>query len=299
MAERETQPGLGELFTEERSAEVVCASLAGSSDPRLRQVLESLVRHLHDFVKDVGLTEREWAEAIAFLTDTGHKCDETRQEFILLSDVLGVSMLVETINHRAVGQTTESTVTGPFHVVASPPRELGADISRPGSGEPCLVTGQVTGPQGQPVPGALVDVWQADAEGFYDVQRTDTTPETNLRGLFTTDADGRFWFRTIVPRYYPIPVDGPVGRLLEALARHPYRPAHIHFLVTADGYQDVTTHLFVADSPYLDSDAVFGVKESLVRDFPWVDDPARAKELGLGNPFRTADFEIGLQPAAT
>jgi hydroxyquinol 1,2-dioxygenase len=299
MAERETQPGLGELFTEERSAEVVCASLAGSSDPRLRQVLESLVRHLHDFVKDVGLTEREWAEAIAFLTDTGHKCDDTRQEFILLSDVLGVSMLVETINHRAVGQTTESTVTGPFHVVASPPRKLGADISRPGSGEPCLVTGQVTGPQGQPVPGALVDVWQADAEGFYDVQRTDTTPETNLRGLFTTDADGRFWFRTIVPRYYPIPVDGPVGRLLEALARHPYRPAHIHFLVTADGYQDVTTHLFVADSPYLDSDAVFGVKESLVRDFPWVDDPARAKELGLGNPFRTADFEIGLQPAAT
>jgi catechol 1,2-dioxygenase len=299
MAEREAQPGLGELFTEERSAEVVCASLAGSSDPRLRQVLESLVRHLHDFVKDVGLTEREWAEAIAFLTDTGHKCDDTRQEFILLSDVLGVSMLVETINHRAVGQTTESTVTGPFHVVASPPRELGADISRPGSGEPCLVTGQVTGPQGQPVPGALVDVWQADAEGFYDVQRNDTTPETNLRGLFTTDADGRFWFRTIVPRYYPIPVDGPVGRLLEALARHPYRPAHIHFLVTADGYQDVTTHLFVADSPYLDSDAVFGVKESLVRDFPWVDDPARAKELGLGNPFRTADFEIGLQPAAT
>jgi len=303
MAEREAQPseaqpGLGELFTEERSAEVVCASLAGSSDPRLRQVLESLVRHLHDFVKDVGLTEREWAEAITFLTDTGHKCDETRQEFILLSDVLGVSMLVETINHRAAGQTTESTVTGPFHVVDSPPRELGADISRPGSGEPCLVTGRVTGPGGQPIPGAKVDVWQADAEGFYDVQRNDTTPETNLRGLFTTDADGRFWFRTIVPRYYPIPVDGPVGRLLEALARHPYRPAHIHFLVTADGYQDVTTHLFVAGSPYLDSDAVFGVKESLVRDFPWVDDPGRAKELGLENPFRTADFEIGLQPAA-
>src|SRR3984885_3737971 len=230
MAEREAQPGLGELFTEERSAEVVCASLAGSSDPRLRQVLESLVRHLHDFVKDVGLTEREWAEAISFLTDTGHKCDDTRQEFILLSDVLGVSMLVETINHRAVGQTTESTVTGPFHVVASPRRELGADISRPGSGEACLVTGRVTGPEGQPVAGALVDVWQADAEGFYDVQRNDTTPETNLRGLFTTDAAGRFWFRTIVPRYYPIPVDGPVGRLLEAMARHPYRPADIPFI---------------------------------------------------------------------
>jgi catechol 1,2-dioxygenase len=294
-AEREARPSLGELFTEERSAEVVCASLAGSSDPRLRRVLESLVRHVHSFVKDVELTEREWAEAVAFLTDTGHKCDDTRQEFILLSDVLGVSMLVETINHRAAGRATESTVTGPFHVVDSPPRELGADISLPGSGEACLVTGRVTGPDGEPVPGAQVDVWQADAEGFYDVQRPDSTPETNLRGLFTTDDEGRFWFRTIVPRYYPIPVDGPVGRLLDAMARHPYRPAHIHFIVSADGYQGVTTHLFVAGSPYLDSDAVFGVKESLVRDFPTVDDPARAKELGLPNPFRSVDFEIGLQ----
>jgi catechol 1,2-dioxygenase len=293
--EREAKLSLGELFTEERSAEVVCASLAGSSDPRLRRVLESLVRHVHSFVKDVELTEREWAEAVTFLTDTGHKCDDTRQEFILLSDVLGVSMLVETINHRAAGQATESTVTGPFHVVDSPPRELGADISLPGSGEACLVTGRVTGPEGEPVPGARVDVWQADAEGFYDVQRPDSTPEANLRGLFTTDDEGRFWFRTIVPRYYPIPVDGPVGRLLEAMARHPYRPAHIHFIVTADGYQSVTTHLFVADSPYLDSDAVFGVKESLVRDFPTVDDAARAKELGLPNPFRSVDFEIGLQ----
>jgi catechol 1,2-dioxygenase len=294
-AEREARPSLGELFTEERSAEVVCASLAGSSDPRLRRVLESLVRHVHSFVKDVELTEREWAEAVAFLTDTGHKCDDTRQEFILLSDVLGVSMLVETINHRAAGRATASTVTGPFHVVDSPPRELGADISLPGSGEACLVTGRVTGPDGEPVPGAQVDVWQADAEGFYDVQRPDSTPETNLRGLFTTDDEGRFWFRTIVPRYYPIPVDGPVGRLLDAMARHPYRPAHIHFIVSADGYQGVTTHLFVAGSPYLDSDAVFGVKESLVRDFPTVDDPARAKELGLPNPFRSVDFEIGLQ----
>src|ERR1700721_652052 len=148
--ERSAKPDLGELFSEERPAEVVCASLAGSPDPRVRQVLASLVRHLHDFVKDVGLTEREWAEAISFLTDTGHKCDDTRQEFILLSDVLGVSMLVETINHRAGGQTTEAPVAGPFPVVASPRRELGADISRPGSGEPCLVTGRVTGPEGQP-----------------------------------------------------------------------------------------------------------------------------------------------------
>jgi len=291
------RPGLGELFTEERSAEVVCASLADSPDPRLRRVLESLVRHLHSFVKDVELTEREWQDAIAFLTDTGHKCDETRQEFILLSDVLGVSMLVETINHRAAGRATESTVTGPFHVVDSPPRELGADISVPGSGDPCLVSGRVAGPAGEPIPGALVDVWHADAGGFYDVQKPGTIPEASLRGLFTADADGRFWFRTIVPRYYPIPVDGPVGRLLGAMARHPYRPAHIHFIVTADGYAPVTTHLFDSGSPYLDSDAVFGVKESLVRTFASVDDPDRAAALGLPNPFRSVEFDITLLTA--
>ena len=293
----DVKPGLGGLFTEERSAEVVCASLAAAPDARVRQVLESLVRHLHGFVKDVELTEREWQQAIAFLTETGHKCDDTRQEFILLSDVLGVSMLVETSNHRAAGQATESTVTGPFHVVNSPPRELGADISPPGSGEPCLVTGRVVGPAGEPVPGAVIDVWHADAEGFYDVQRPDPADLGSLRGLFTADDRGRFWFRTVVPRYYPIPVDGPVGRLLEAMARHPYRPAHIHFIVTAQGYSGVTTHLFVDDSPYLDSDAVFGVKESLVRAFPSVDDPDRARELGLPNSFRSVDFEISLQPA--
>jgi len=291
------RPGLGELFTEERSAEVVCASLADSPDPRLRRVLGSLVRHLHSFVKDVELTEREWQSAIAFLTDTGHSCDPTRQEFILLSDVLGVSMLVETINHRAAGGATESTVTGPFHVVDSPPRELGADISVPGSGDPCLISGRVAGPAGEPIPGALVDVWHADGDGFYDVQKPGTIPEGSLRGLFTADAEGRFWFRTIVPRYYPIPVDGPVGRLLGAMARHPYRPAHIHVIVTADGYAPVTTHLFDAASPYLDSDAVFGVKESLVRAFAPVDDPARAAALGLPNPFRSVEFDITLLAA--
>jgi protocatechuate 3,4-dioxygenase beta subunit len=289
---------LGELFSEERSAEVVCASLAGSPDARVRQVLGSLVRHLHSFIKDVGLTEREWEQAIAFLTATGHMCDDTRQEFILLSDVLGVSMLVETMNHRAAGAATEPTVTGPFHVVDSPPRELGADISLPGTGEPCLVSGRVTGPAGEPVPGAVIDVWHADAEGFYDVQRPGPAAAGSLRGLFTADGEGRFWFRTIVPRYYPIPVDGPVGRLLEAMARHPYRPAHIHFIAAAPGYAPVTTHVFVEDSPYLDSDAVFGVKESLVRAFPWVDDPERAKEAGLPNPFRSAEFDISLQAAA-
>jgi len=283
----------GELFSEERSADVVVASFAPTPDPRLRTVLSSLVRHLHDFVKDVELTEAEWAEAIDYLTATGQQCDGVRQEFVLLSDVLGVSMLVETINHRA-GGATESTVLGPFHMVDSPPRALGDGISLDGKGEPCLVTGRVVGPDGEVVPGASVDVWQANDDGFYDVQQPEKIPQANLRGLFTAAADGTFWFRTVVPRYYPIPEDGPVGELLRATGRHPYRPAHIHFIVQAQGYEPVTTHLFVADSPYLDSDAVFGVKPTLIRDFPVVDDPVRAAEVGLPNPFRTVDFEICL-----
>jgi protocatechuate 3,4-dioxygenase beta subunit len=285
-----------ELFTEERSAEVVAASFADTPDPRLRRVLTSLVQHLHAFVKDVELTEEEWSAAIAFLTATGQKCDDVRQEFVLLSDVLGVSMLVETVNHRTGGASTESTVLGPFHMVESPPRDLGDDIALDGKGEPCLVTGRVTGSDGEPLAGALIDVWQANADGFYDVQQPGVQPERNLRGLFTADEEGRFWFRTIVPRYYPIPDDGPVGRLLAATGRHPNRPAHVHFLVTAPGHRPVTTHLFVDDSPYLDSDAVFGVKESLIRPFPVIDDPARAAEVRLPNPFRTVHFDLALLP---
>ncbi|GAB3364766.1 intradiol ring-cleavage dioxygenase [Modestobacter lapidis] len=283
-----------EYFSEERSAEVVAASFADTPDPRLKRVLTSLVRHLHDFVKDVELTDEEWGTAIAFLTATGQKCDEVRQEFILLSDVLGVSMLVETINHRTGGQSTESTVLGPFHMVESPPRELGADIALDGKGEPCLVTGRATGPDGQPLAGAVVDVWQANEDGFYDVQQPGIQPERNLRGLFTADDEGRFWFRSIVPKYYPIPDDGPVGELLAATGRHPNRPAHVHFIVTAPGHRPVTTHLFVDESPYIDSDAVFGVKESLIREFPEVDDPARAVEVGLPNPFRAVHFDVTL-----
>jgi catechol 1,2-dioxygenase len=283
-----------ELFSEHRSAQVVAASFADAPDPRLRELLTALVRHLHAFAKDVELTEEEWGAAVDFLTRTGQKCDDVRQEFVLLSDVLGLSMLVETINNRTGGTSTESTVLGPFHMVDSPPRELGATIALDGKGEPCLVTGQVTGPIGEPLAGALVDVWQANADGFYDVQQPDVQPERNLRGLFTTDDDGRFWFRTIVPRHYPIPDDGPVGELLAATARHPNRPAHIHFIATAPGCRPVTTHLFVDGSPYLDSDAVFGVKESLVRRFPLVDDASRAAEVGLPNPFRTVHFDISL-----
>ena len=258
-------------FSEERSAEVVAASFANTPDDRLREVLGALVEHLHAFVKQVELTEAEWATAIDFLTRTGQKCDADRQEFILLSDVLGVSMLVETINHRAGRGSTESTVLGPFHVVASPPRELGDDVALDGKGTPCLVSGRVTGVGGEPVPGATVDIWQANDDGFYDVQQPGIQPKWNNRGIFVTGPDGRYSFVGIKPVSYPIPDDGPVGQMLGHLGRHPFRPAHMHYMVTAPGFQKVVTHTFVGDDSYLDSDTVFGVKRTLVAPFERVE----------------------------
>jgi hydroxyquinol 1,2-dioxygenase len=284
-------------FTEETATGAVVASFEGAADPRLREVLGSLVRHLHGFVREVEPTFEEWERAIGFLTATGQKCDDTRQEFILLSDVLGVTMLVDAINHRTATEATDSTVLGPFHMVASPRRELGDTIDLVATGEPCVVTGRVLSLDGSPLPGALVDVWQADDHGFYDVQQPGTQPQGNDRGLFTCDDDGRFWFRTVTPSPYPIPTDGPVGRLLTATGRHPYRPAHIHFIVAADGHLPVTTHIFVAGSPYLDSDAVFAVKQRLITDFARVDDPDQAAAFGVEAPFRHAQFDVVLQPA--
>jgi catechol 1,2-dioxygenase len=284
-------------FTEDTAAGAVVASFAGTPDPRLRELLGSLVRHLHGFVREVEPTFEEWERAIGFLTATGQRCDDTRQEFILLSDVLGVTMLVDAINHRKASEATESTVLGPFHMVESPPRELGDSIDLVATGQPCVVTGRVVSLDGGPLPGAQVDVWQADDHGFYDVQQPGAQPPGNGRGLFSCDGEGRFWFRTVTPSAYPIPTDGPVGDLLTATGRHPYRPAHIHFIVAAGGHLPVTTHVFVAGSPYLDSDAVFAVKQSLVRDFAEVDDPGEAARYGVDPPFRHADFEVVLQPA--
>jgi hydroxyquinol 1,2-dioxygenase len=284
-------------FTEETATDAVVASFAGTADPRLREILESLVRHLHGFVREVEPTFEEWERAVGFLTVTGQRCDDQRQEFILLSDVLGVTMLVDAINHRKASEATESTVLGPFHMVASPPRELGDTIDLVGTGQPCVVTGRVVSLDGAPLPGAQVDVWQADDHGFYDVQLPGEQPPGNGRGLFTCDDEGRFWFRTVTPSAYPIPIDGPVGGLLTATGRHPYRPAHIHFIVAADGHQPVTTHVCVAGSEYLDSDAVFAVKQSLIRDFDEVDDPDQAAAYGVQPPFRHARFEVVLQPS--
>jgi hydroxyquinol 1,2-dioxygenase len=285
-------------FTEETATGAVTASFAGAADPRLREILDSLVRHVHGFVREVEPTFAEWERAMKFLAATGRMCDGQRQEFILLSDVLGVTMLVDAINHRKASEATESTVLGPFHQVESPRRELGDTIDLVATGEPCVVTGRVASLDGTPLAGALVDVWQADDHGFYDVQQPGTQPEGNGRGLFTCDTDGRFWFRTVTPSPYPIPSDGPVGALLGATGRHPYRPAHIHLIVAADGHLPVTTHVFVAGSPYLDSDAVFAVKQSLIRDFAVVDDPRQAAAYGVEPPFRHVNFDVVLQPAA-
>jgi catechol 1,2-dioxygenase len=271
------------------------ASLRDTADPRLRELLSGLIRHLHAFALETRLTQAEWERAIGFLTETGQTCTDTRQEFILLSDVLGLSMLVETINGDREAGATESTVLGPFHMTESPVRELGANIDLVGGGEPCVVSGRIVSGDGTPLPGALLDVWQADGNGFYDVQQPDVQPPGNGRGLFTTDAEGRFWFRTCVPSPYPIPTDGPVGELLKATGRHPYRPAHIHFIASADGHTPVTTHIFVAGSDYLDSDAVFAVKQSLVEDFTPTDDPSLAREFGIANPFRHARFDLVLE----
>jgi hydroxyquinol 1,2-dioxygenase len=283
-------------FTEETAADAVIESFAPATGPRLREVLTSLVRHLHAFTREVELTLPEWEHAIDFLTRVGQKCDADRQEFILLSDVLGLSMLTETINNRKFGVATESTVLGPFHVVESQPRALGDSIDQVGTGMPCVVTGRVVSTDGSPLPGAKIDVWQANDQGFYDVQQPDVQPRGNGRGLLVADSRGSFWFRTIVPSYYPIPTDGPVGELLKATGRHAFRPAHIHFVVSAPGHRDLTTHIFVAGSEYIESDTVFAVKKSLVVDFEEVADPAAASRWNVPVPFRHADFEIVMQP---
>ncbi|MEU5891357.1 intradiol ring-cleavage dioxygenase [Streptomyces sp. NPDC047461] len=270
-------------------------SLHATTDPRLRELLTALVRHLHAFAQETRLTQQEWEAAIRFLTATGQSCTDTRQEFILLSDVLGLSMLMETINGGHAPGATESTVLGPFHMTESPARDLGADIDLMGGGEPCVVSGRVLSTDGTPLPGALVDVWQANDQGYYDVQQPGIQPPGNGRGLFTTDAEGGFRFRTCVPSSYPIPTDGPVGDLLRATGRHPYRPAHIHFIASADGHDPVTTHIFVAGDPYLTSDAVFAVKRSLVRDFTPTDDPSLAEEFGVPNPFRHTRVDLVLE----
>jgi catechol 1,2-dioxygenase len=281
-------------FTEENSVEVVTGRNAGARDERLKQVMEVVTRKLHEAVKELEPTQDEWMQAILFLTRTGQMCNEWRQEYILLSDVLGVSMLVDAINNRKPSGASESTVLGPFHVADAPELPMGANICLDSKGEDMVINGRILDTEGRPIANAVIDVWQANDEGFYDVQQKGIQPDFNLRGIFRTGSNGQYWFRAVKPKYYPIPDDGPVGQLLGALGRHPYRPAHLHYIISADGFETLTTHIFDPDDPYIRSDAVFGVKESLLARFNRVHDEARARVYDFGGDFWevTHDFVL-------
>jgi len=243
------------------------ASFDTCANPRLRELMQSLVTHLHGFAVETSLTEDEWRQLIAILTATGDITDERRQEFILWSDALGLSMLVDSLAHELPGGATESTVIGPFYVPGSPLREYGESmVQEEGAGVPAWVYGRVLDVDGNPIAGAELDVWQNGADMLYAVQRPEAE-EDHLRGRYLTRDDGTYAFVAVRPVPYPIPHDGPVGRMLEATGRHPWRPAHIHIIVRAPGYKTVTTHVFDATSQYLDSDTVFAVKPSLLRTF--------------------------------
>ena len=282
-------------LNETNLTEAVLARL-NCTDERTRTILVKLIQHVHDFIRDLEPTEEEWFNAIDFLTRTGHTCTDKRQEFILLSDVLGISMLVDAINHRYANGLTETTVTGPFHAKANL-MEMGSMIAKGPEakrGEPTVVRGTIVDQSGKPVANALMDVWQSDDIGYYDIQDANQ-PDVNLRGVFKTGADGKFWFRTIKPSAYPVPTDGPVGELLRAAGRHAMRPAHIHFMITAHGYEQLITHLFVEGDEFLNSDAVFGVKESLILDFKLNNSSAAAKEAGVESPFHEVEYDFRLK----
>lgn len=284
--------------TEDDITAEVLQRFDATSDPRLRRIMLSLVRHLHGFIRDVELTEAEWFQAIQFLTETGHLCDDRRQEFILLSDTLGASMILDLVNHRKPEGATESTVFGPFHREGAPDMPMGGNIAPHDSGgTPTIVSGRVLDLQGRPIAGAELDVWQTASNGLYDSQEVDND-ELHMRGRFRTDAEGRYLIRTSRPVHYQIPSDGPVGRMLRATNRHPWRPAHIHFVVSADGYEPVTTHIFDNVDEYLNSDAVFAVKDSLMCTFDvHQSKDADAERFDMKPPFCTASFDFVLKPA--
>ena len=288
-----TSAGTTTFFEADRSAEIVNSRMSSTADPRLREIMKVVVEHLHAAVRDAEITSDEWMMAVQFLTDTGHMCTAWRQEFILLSDVLGVSMLVDSLNHQRPATATENTVLGPFHVANAPSYPLGANICLDRKGEPLLVSGRVLDVDGNPVVGAKLDVWQANDEGFYDVQQKGLQPDFNLRGVFHTDDQGAFWFRSVKPRWYPIPDDGPVGKLLSSLGRHPNRAAHLHFIVSSGGFETVVTHLFTPDCPYLPEDAVFGVRSSLIADFVATSDVTEAAKLEFSQSL--LDTELGIR----
>jgi hydroxyquinol 1,2-dioxygenase len=285
-------------FDDKSITQAVIGRLSESDDPRFKRIMASLITHLHEFVREVRLTETEWIIAIQFLTDVGKTCTDKRQEFILLSDTLGVSVLVITLNHPADKGSAESTVLGPFYWEGAPDLPRGSNLAEGVKGEPAFYSGRVLSEDGRPLENAVLDIWSGDGEGNYDMQIPGETG-MKARGRIRTDADGRYWFRSIRPTFYPVPTDGPVGRMLRKMGRHPYRPGHIHMIVSAPGHLPVTTHLFVAGSQYLDSDAVFGMKESLVAQFD-----RHAAGVGpyggrVETPFYTVHYDFRLRRAGT
>ena len=285
-------------YTEDTLTQAVIDRLKDVKDPRFKEMMTKIVKHLHAFARDVQLTEEEWFAAIRFLTACGQKCDDKRQEFILLSDVLGLSMMTVALNHKTLPGATEATVLGPFFVHGAPEFEYGADMTKGAKmkGEPTWCSGRVTAIDGTPVPNATLDIWQAKADGIYDIQ--DPNAEFELRGRVNCNAKGEYAFKTYKPTFYGVPVDGPVGDLLRAMERHPMRPAHMHAIVSAPGYQQVITHVFVEGDPYIDSDAVFAVKDSLIAKFRKVDSAEEAKKISMPSPFLRLDFDFKLAPEA-
>lgn len=285
-------------FNETELTEAVVQSFDNTPDPRAKFLLQELVKSLHDYVSKTGLTFEEWEYAIDFLTRTGHKCTDTRQEFILLSDVLGVSMLVDAVNHRDREGATQTTVLGPFYVGEHKIAAHGTDISPNNqTGDRMFVQSRVTDLKGKPLAGVPVDVWHADDDGFYDSQKPNYDEiGASARARFITDNDGRFFFRTILPCSYPIPTDGPVGEMIVQTKRHPMRPAHVHFLVNAKGYEPLITHVFMDGDKYLDSDVVFGVKDDLIAKVEPGNDPAMPDGTKANGPWHLMTYEFHLKP---
>lgn len=290
--------------SEDKLTQAVLARLNESKNPRFVQIMTSLITHLHAFIREVDLKPDEWMNGIQFLTEVGQKCDDKRQEFILLSDTLGASMMVVMLEQAAAmakertalrsTEATEATVQGPFYWAGAPELPLGADIAEGVSGEPAYYSGRITDTKGQPLKGALLDIWSGDGDGYYDMQIEGA--QMAARARIRTDEQGRYWYWSIKPTFYPVPVDGPVGRMLGRMGRHPNRPGHIHMMVSAPAHVPVTTHLFVANSPYLDSDAVFGVRPSLIVEYK--PQPAGTAPDGrvMSKPYWRADYDFCLEP---
>jgi hydroxyquinol 1,2-dioxygenase len=282
-------------FTEENLTEAVIERLKDVENPRFKKIMTSAIRHLHAFAREVELTEEEWFEGIKFLTAVGQKCDDKRQEFILLSDVLGLSMMVVALNHKTAPGATEATVLGPFFAHGAKEFGYGGDL-REGctqAGEDVWVSGKVLSVDGKPIPNAALDIWQAKADGIYDLQ---TEGEFELRGRVKANEKGEYAFASYKPKFYSIPMDGPVGDMVRATTNNHMRPAHMHAIVSAPGFQQVITHVFVEGDPYLDGDAVYAVKDSLVGRYRKVTDAAEAKKLGMPSPFLRLDWDFRLSP---